>query len=137
PHMIANARLPTGIAHLLEQRRRRRIVADVVERLDLRMPLHVRLAREDENLERFRGRRGNGEKRQERKCKSHAWQVSGWDGGLHHRRFRSMASAAFLASEESITCADVCWMKSTVSPKGIAYPCPSSLGSSFLSFSKT
>ena len=56
PDLIAHARLAVGSAHLLEQRGRRRVVADVIERLDFRVSLHVGLTREDENLERFRCR---------------------------------------------------------------------------------
>src|SRR5262249_48829522 len=50
PHMVADLRPPVGIAHLRQQRSRLWIVADVIERLDLRVSLHVRLTGEDEHL---------------------------------------------------------------------------------------
>ena len=55
--MVAHGWFAIRAAHLLEQRRGGLVVADVVERLDLRVAFHVGLAGEDEDLERLRGRR--------------------------------------------------------------------------------
>ena len=64
--MVAHARFPIRAAHLFEQRRGGRVVADVVEGLDLRVAFHVRLPGEDEDFERLRVRRqGEGEERDE------------------------------------------------------------------------
>jgi len=52
------ARLAVRPAHLLEQGRGGRIVADVVERLDLGMALHVGLPGKDVDLQRLGGVEG-------------------------------------------------------------------------------
>ena len=54
------------VAHLLEQRRGRRVVADVVEGLNFRVSFHVRLPGEDEDFERLRIRRVQWRERAER-----------------------------------------------------------------------
>ena len=62
PHVVGDGGFAVGAAHLLEQRRGGGIVTDVVEGLDARVALHVRLAGEDEDLEWFRFHADGGEK---------------------------------------------------------------------------
>ena len=59
PDILADPWLALGIAHRREQRRRQRVFADVIERRSFRMPLHIGLARHDEDLQ-FLGSRLGG-----------------------------------------------------------------------------
>ena len=60
PSAFAHRRLPVGTPHHFQQRRGRRIVADVVKGLDTRRPFHVGLARENEDFQWLRSRSGAG-----------------------------------------------------------------------------
>ena len=53
PDLLAHACCALGIAHLLEDRRRLRIVGHGIERRYIHMPLHVRLPGQDECLQRL------------------------------------------------------------------------------------
>ena len=65
PDVLGRDRLPPLVAHLGEQRRRLRVLADVVDRLDLGMPLHVGLPDEDVDLQLLGpGRRSQRQKPQ-------------------------------------------------------------------------
>ena len=55
PYPLADARLAVGGPHLLEKGCGGRVVADVVERLDMAQPMHVGLPGQDVDLERFPG----------------------------------------------------------------------------------
>ena len=61
PHVVGDCRLSIRAAHHLEQRRGGGVVTDVVEGLDARVALHVRLAGEDEDLEGLRFHADGGE----------------------------------------------------------------------------
>ena len=65
PDLVAYARRSIGITHFLEQGCRGGIFADVVKGADFSMSLHVRLASQDENLERL-GETTWGEKAHQR-----------------------------------------------------------------------
>ena len=59
--MVGDGGLAVRAAHLLELRRGGGIVTDVVEGLDARVALHVRLAGEDEDFEWLRFHADGGE----------------------------------------------------------------------------
>ena len=73
PNPLADLRLPIRAEHLREHRLRGRVHADVLERADLGVALHVRLPGEDEDLQRFCGL---GEEAADRKRREGEEEVS-------------------------------------------------------------
>ena len=68
PDFVTYPRSSIGIAHVLEDGCRQRILTDVVKRADRRMPLHVRLTGEDEDFQRPGGGCGGGEECGDKEC---------------------------------------------------------------------
>ena len=80
--MVGDRRFSVRAAHLFEERCRGWVVAYVVEGLNPRVPLHVRLPGEDEDFERLcmkRIRKKEGDERENRD-----------DGLMAHKRVRRL-----------------------------------------------
>ncbi len=77
--MITHARLAVGTAHLLEQWRGGRVIADVIERFDPGLALHVGLPCQDVDFQGVISSRGRGRQG----CDAENQDEDGWDCCSH------------------------------------------------------
>ena len=118
PHILRGRRFAVRAEHALQQRRRRGVFADIVDRLDPRMAFHVRLPHEDVDLQRFRrdGARSHDEPREQ---------------GVSHISTMPIPAPPATLGRDSTTCCPSCisvgssiLARPRPTKDGRPYPCP-------------